>query len=47
MLYKSYQARGYLTSLGKKAKKGALPAEHLPLVVGRKRGSKAGGGMSG
>ena len=32
MLYKSYQARGYLQFLGKQAKLGALQEEHLPLV---------------
>lgn len=32
MLYKSYQARGYLLSLGKQAKQGTLEEEHLPLV---------------
>lgn len=29
ILYKSYQARGYLQFLGAKAKQGKLPAEHL------------------
>jgi hypothetical protein len=32
MLYKSYQARGYLQFLGKQAKQGTLQEEHLPLV---------------
>jgi hypothetical protein len=32
MLYKSYQARGYLQFLGRKAKEGALQDEHLPLI---------------
>ncbi len=32
MLYKSYQARGYLEFLGKQAKQGTLQEEHLPLV---------------
>jgi hypothetical protein len=32
MLYKSYQARGYLQFLGKQAKLGTLQEEHLPLV---------------
>jgi FtsH-binding integral membrane protein len=32
MLYKSYQARGYLDFLGGKARQGLLPEEHLPLV---------------
>lgn len=32
MLYKSYQARGYLLFLGKQAKQGTLEEEHLPLV---------------
>lgn len=32
MLYKSYQARGYLEFLGKQAKLGSLREEHLPLV---------------
>jgi hypothetical protein len=32
MLYKSYQARGYLLFLGKQAKQGTLQEEHLPLV---------------
>ena len=32
MLYKSYQARGYLQFLGQQAKQGTLPEEHLPLV---------------
>ena len=32
MLYKSYQARGYLEYLGKQAKQGSLHEEHLPLV---------------
>jgi hypothetical protein len=31
ILYKSYQARGYLEFLGHKAKLGRLQAEHLPL----------------
>ena len=31
MLYKSYQARGYLQFLGRRAKQGVLPEEHLPL----------------
>jgi len=32
MLYKSYQARGYLQFLGKQAKQGTLQEEHLPLT---------------
>jgi hypothetical protein len=32
MLYKSYQARGYLQFLGKQAKEGTLQEGHLPLV---------------
>lgn len=32
MLYKSYQARGYLQFLGKRAKQGTLQEEHLPLM---------------
>ncbi len=32
MLYKSYQARGYLLFLGRQAKQGKLQEEHLPLV---------------
>jgi hypothetical protein len=32
MLYKSYQARGYLQFLGQHAKQGTLPAQHLPLT---------------
>ena len=32
MLYKSYQARGYLQFLGAQAKHGQLEQEHLPLV---------------
>jgi hypothetical protein len=32
LLYKSYQARGYLQFLGTQAKKGTLQEEHLPLV---------------
>ncbi len=32
MLYKSYQARGYLEFLGRQAKQGALQEQHLPLV---------------
>jgi len=32
MLYKSYQARGYLLFLGKQAKQGALQEEYLPLM---------------
>ncbi len=32
MLYKSYQARGYLQFLGEQAKQGTLQEEHLPLV---------------
>ena len=32
MLYKSYQARGYLQFLGQQAKRGALQEEHLPLI---------------
>jgi hypothetical protein len=31
MLYKSYQARGYLHFLGEQAKQGRLPEEYLPL----------------
>ncbi len=31
ILYKSYQARGYLDFLGAQAKQGILPEEHLPL----------------
>ena len=31
MLYKSYQARGYLLYLGKQAKAGKLPGKYLPL----------------
>lgn len=31
ILYKSYQARGYLTFLGTEAKRGILREEHLPL----------------
>jgi len=31
ILYKSYQARGYLDFLGREAKRGALQEEHLPL----------------
>ncbi|MGD1075872.1 MAG: hypothetical protein ABR903_07315 [Thermodesulfovibrionales bacterium] len=37
MLYKSYQARGYLEFLGKQAKQGTLHEEHLPLVVAEKK----------
>jgi hypothetical protein len=32
MLYKSYQARGYLQFLGQQAKLGGLPEQHLPLI---------------
>ena len=32
MLYRSYQARGYLQFLGGQAKQGMLQEEHLPLV---------------
>ena len=32
MLYKSYQARGYLQFLGKQAKQGTLQEEDLPLM---------------
>ena len=32
MLYRSYQARGYLQFLGQQAKQGALREEHLPLI---------------
>jgi hypothetical protein len=32
LLYKSYQARGYLQFLGERAKQGTLPEEHLPLA---------------
>lgn len=32
LLYKSYQARGYLRFLGEEAKKGTLPEQSLPLV---------------
>lgn len=32
MLYKSYQARGYLQFLGRRAKQGTLQEEHVPLV---------------
>ena len=32
ILYKSYQARGYLNFLGAIAKQGTLPEEYLPLV---------------
>jgi hypothetical protein len=32
MLYKSYQARGYIEYLGNKAKEGTLPEEYLPLM---------------
>jgi len=32
MLYKSYQARGYIEYLGNKAKQGSLPEEYLPLM---------------
>jgi hypothetical protein len=32
MLYKSYQARGYLQFLGQQAKQGTLQEEHLPLT---------------
>jgi hypothetical protein len=32
MLYKSYQARGYLQFLGRQAKQGRLPEQHLPLM---------------
>ncbi len=32
MLYKSYQARGYLEFLGQQAKQGTLQEAHLPLV---------------
>jgi hypothetical protein len=32
MLYKSYQARGYLQCLGRQAKQGTLPEQHLPLI---------------
>lgn len=32
LLYKSYQARGYLQFLGEEAKRGTLPEDHLPLV---------------
>ena len=32
MLYKSYQARGYLNFLGQQAKQGKLQEEYLPLV---------------
>jgi hypothetical protein len=32
MLYRSYQARGYLHFLGVQAKQGTLQEEHLPLV---------------
>ncbi|MGC2047503.1 MAG: hypothetical protein WA635_02670 [Gallionella sp.] len=32
MLYKSYQARGYLLFLGQQAKQGTLQEEHLPLM---------------
>ena len=32
MLYRSYQARGYLQFLGQQAKQGTLREEHLPLI---------------
>ena len=32
MLYRSYQARGYLQFLGRQAKQGLLLEEHLPLI---------------
>jgi hypothetical protein len=32
MLYRSYEAKGYLQFLGKEAKQGALKEEYLPLV---------------
>jgi hypothetical protein len=32
ILYKSYQARGYLEFLGREAKRGTLPEEYLPLA---------------
>ena len=32
MLYKSYQARGYLQFLGQQAKQGRLLEQHLPLI---------------
>ena len=32
MLYRSYQARGYLQFLGEQAKQGTLKEEHLPLT---------------
>lgn len=32
ILYKSYQARGYLQFLGEQAKKGTLPEQNLPLA---------------
>jgi hypothetical protein len=32
MLYRSYQARGYLQFLGRQAKQGTLKEEHLPIV---------------
>jgi|WetSurMetagenome_2_1015567.scaffolds.fasta_scaffold07877_6 hypothetical protein len=32
MLYKSYQARGYLLFLGQQAKQGRLPEQYLPLM---------------
>src|SRR6188768_3961549 len=32
MLYKSYQARGYIEYLGNRAKEGTLPEEYLPLM---------------
>ena len=37
ILYKSYQARGYLHFLGNEAKRGTLPEEYLPLFGWPKR----------
>ena len=47
MLYKSYQARGYLQFLGIQSKQGALQEDSCPLWDGQERGSKAGGKASG
>ena len=35
MLYKSYQARGYLEYLGQRAKQGTLPEAAFPFRGGR------------
>jgi hypothetical protein len=41
MLYKSYQARGYIEYLGNKAKEGTLSEEYLPLMGWPRTGTGA------